>query len=306
MLTGSLVELDHHDLCQSRLLRKRKRKRRDKQKGADKKENEDKTGKDDKMCLNVHRNGDDLRDKDWLVTNGEESVNSLTNVVNLRHVSAGSSQSRSNSITALLRHPLQLFLIIIYNDHVGSVGKLPTLMKNTCYRCLRRVWEIPFEQCNAIFESDGSINTKCINYVEARKDYISVGFYRCFLSKKHRLTAATDTSQLPQHRGILARANRLIIMRVLYERSARRGWDPNHPQFCSRRRIEEAAKAFNTRLMAVQRVLSRFGGPKLPISLFIEVEKAKSLREIASSLVGIHDTLRYIVGAPKLPVRPRR
>lgn len=84
-----------------------------------------------------------------------------------------------------------------------------------------------------------------------------------------------------------------MIMRVLCERTERRGWEPDHPQYRSRRRIQEAAKAFDVRL---QRVISRFGGPKAPNSLSIEVEKAKSLREIASSLVGIHDTLRYIVG----------
>ena len=32
-----------------------------------------------------------------------------------------SSQSRIDSITALLWHPLQLFLIIIYNDHVEKL-----------------------------------------------------------------------------------------------------------------------------------------------------------------------------------------
>lgn len=49
------------------------------------------------------------------------------------------------------------------------------------------------------------------------------------------------------------------------------------------------------RLTAVQRVLSRFGNPKVPNSLITGIDKAKSLRGIAASLVGIHDTLRYII-----------
>ena len=60
-----------------------------------------------------------------------------------------------------------------------------------------------------------------------------------------------------------------------------------------------STKAFNLRLTAVQCVLSRFGNPKVPNSLTIEIDKAKSLRGIAASLVGIHDTLWYLVGFTK-------
>lgn len=91
-------------------------------------------------------------------------------------------------------------------------------------------------------------------------------------------------------------ANRLIIRRLLCERSERRRWDESRHQFRTRHGLQEAIKAFNLRLTAVQRVLSRFDNLKVLNSLTIEIDKAKSLRGIAASLVGIHDTLRYLVG----------
>lgn len=66
----------------------------------------------------------------------------------------------------------------------------------------------------------------------------------------------------------------------------RRGFDPNHVQYRSFRGLREAAKAFDQRLTAVQRVRDRFGGPKAPNSLTIEVEKAKALKEISATLTG--------------------
>ena len=51
----------------------------------------------------------------------------------------------------------------------------------------------------------------------------------------------------------------------------------------------------------MQRLLTLFGKPKVPNFLTIEIDKALSLKEIAATLVGIHDTLRYMVGYPKLP-----
>ena len=72
-----------------------------------------------------------------------------------------------------------------------------------------------------------------------------------------------------------------MIRRLLCERSERRNWDPNHLQYRSRQGLQEAAKAFDLRLTAVQRVLSRFGNPKVPNSLTIEIEKAKTLWGIA-------------------------
>ena len=70
---------------------------------------------------------------------------------------------------------------------------------------------------------------------------------------------------------------------------------PGHAQYHNRRDLEEEAKGFDRGLTAVQRVYSRFGNPKLPNSLTIEIDKAKTLRGIAASLQGILDTLRYLV-----------
>lgn len=103
---------------------------------------------------------------------------------------------------------------------------------------------------------------------------------------------------LGRHNDIRNLANQLMIRRLLVERTERHGWDPNNLQYRSRRSLRNAAKHFDQRLTAVQRVLSRFGKPKLQNSLTIEIEKAKTLRGIAASLVGIHDTLRYLVCFP--------
>ena len=54
---------------------------------------------------------------------------------------------------------------------------------------------------------------------------------------------------------------------------------------------------FDMRLTSEQRVQTRFEGAKVLNSLTIEIDKVKSLRGIAESLVGIHDTLRYLVGS---------
>ena len=89
-----------------------------------------------------------------------------------------------------------------------------------------------------------------------------------------------------------------MVRRILVLRTLRHNWDPHHLQYRSVRSLVDHAKAFDKRLTSVQRVFARFGQPKLPNSLSIEVEKAKTLRGIAASLEGIHDTLRYLVGLP--------
>ena len=62
-------------------------------------------------------------------------------------------------------------------------------------------------------------------------------------------------------------------------------------------RLRVAIEKFDKRLTAAQRVEVRFGGPKKPNALSIEIEKAKTLRGIADTLTGIYDTLRYMVCA---------
>lgn len=55
-----------------------------------------------------------------------------------------------------------------------------------------------------------------------------------------------------------------------------------------------AAKSFDTRLTAVQRVIVRFGGRKVPNQLTVEIDKTKSLRELSETLTGILDALRHM------------
>lgn len=81
----------------------------------------------------------------------------------------------------------------------------------------------------------------------------------------------------------------------MVENAERRGLEPGHPKYRARRSLREATKVWDRRLTSVQRVLSRFGGAKRPTELTIEIEKAKSLREISKTLVGILDVMRYQV-----------
>ena len=76
--------------------------------------------------------------------------------------------------------------------------------------------------------------------------------------------------------------------------------------FRSRRDLEMLARAFDTRLTAVQRTISRFGGPKVPNALTIQIDQARSLRAISDTLTGILDILRYEVGSPALRARLAR
>ena len=95
----------------------------------------------------------------------------------------------------------------------------------------------------------------------------------------------------------------MLRVRHYYEISGRRNLDPGHPMFRSRRDLELLTKAFDTRLTAVQRTLSRFGGPKFPNALTIQVDQARSLRAISDTLTGILDILRYQVGSPAFRAR---
>lgn len=47
-------------------------------------------------------------------------------------------------------------------------------------------------------------------------------------------------------------ANRLMLERLLVERTERRGWNQNHPMYRQRRRLEGHAKRFDASLTAVQ------------------------------------------------------
>ena len=90
-------------------------------------------------------------------------------------------------------------------------------------------------------------------------------------------------------------ANRLIRFRLEVELSERRGWARGHPRYRSRRRLQQLTKVFDLRLTSVQRVQDRFGGHKKPTELSIQVEKAKTMKEISTILTGILDTLRFMV-----------
>ena len=63
----------------------------------------------------------------------------------------------------------------------------------------------------------------------------------------------------------------------------------------TRIRLQELTKAFNKRLTAVQRVADRFGGSKKLNTLSVEIEKAKTIKQIGNTLTGILDMLRYMV-----------
>ena len=92
-------------------------------------------------------------------------------------------------------------------------------------------------------------------------------------------------------------------MRLLVEMTARHNLQPGHRRYRTARRLERATKDFDTRLTALQRTISRFGGAKAPDELSIEIDKARSLRAISASLMGILDTMRYAVGPHALRAR---
>lgn len=48
----------------------------------------------------------------------------------------------------------------------------------------------------------------------------------------------------------------------------------------------------------MQRVINWFGDRNVPNQLTVEIDKAKSLRQISETLTGILDTLRYMVCCP--------
>lgn len=48
-----------------------------------------------------------------------------------------------------------------------------SLMENTCCHCLRPAWEVPAQQCNAVFEEDGAMIAKCDNCAAVRKDCVA-------------------------------------------------------------------------------------------------------------------------------------
>ena len=59
--------------------------------------------------------------------------------------------------------------------------------------------------------------------------------------------------------------------------------------------------SYNTKVL--QRVVSRFGGARVPNQLTIEIDKAKTLRRIDKTLQGILDVMRYTVSTPVLHLR---
>lgn len=63
------------------------------------------------------------------------------------------------------------------------------LIENTCCRCLRRAFEVPSHQCNAVFDDEGYMLRKCHNCAGAKKDCVSVGYHMCFAYGWPALTA---------------------------------------------------------------------------------------------------------------------
>lgn len=90
---------------------------------------------------------------------------------------------------------------------------------------------------------------------------------------------------------------------LLVEITERRGLPANHRLYRTREGLENYAKGFDRVLTAVQRAIARFGNPKAPDSLSIEIDKAKSLRAISETLTGILDTMRYQVCSLMLRLR---
>ena len=95
----------------------------------------------------------------------------------------------------------------------------------------------------------------------------------------------------------------MLRLRLLVEMNERRNIPPGHVLHRTRRDLELLAKAFDRRLTSVQRVFNRFGGPRVPNSLTIEIDKARSLRAISATLTGILDVMRYQVCSPGLSAR---
>ena len=96
-------------------------------------------------------------------------------------------------------------------------------------------------------------------------------------------------------RTIRIMANLLMRRRIEKEITDRRGLPRGHQMHVSDGRLRGLAKVFDTRLTAVQRVESRFGGPKKPNSLSIEIDKAQTLRKINTNLEAMLDVMRYQV-----------
>ena len=74
--------------------------------------------------------------------------------------------------------------------------------------------------------------------------------------------------------------------------------DPGDPGYTSALQLMNATKMYEKILNAHQRVIDRFGGAKKPDALSIQVDQAKSLRAISTTLTGILDVLRYSVCIP--------
>ena len=103
---------------------------------------------------------------------------------------------------------------------------------------------------------------------------------------------------MPANRNVRNMANRLMRRRVECEITERRGLPAAHPMYITRDRLRQVTKTFDLRLTAVQRVENRFGGPKKPNSLTIEIDKAHTLRKINKNMEAMLDVMRFQVGFP--------
>ena len=98
-------------------------------------------------------------------------------------------------------------------------------------------------------------------------------------------------------------ANNVMGMRRRRESALRRHTPRNHPRYVSKRRLKRAAKEFDRRVTSFQRVALRLGNAKRPDGLTVEIDKAKSLRNINSNLEALLDVMRFAVGCPRWHIR---
>ena len=92
---------------------------------------------------------------------------------------------------------------------------------------------------------------------------------------------------------VIEYVNRLLALCLRYERTVRRGLLSNGPGVCSRAQLEEATKITDSVLTQHQRVANRFGGPKKPDLVTVQLDRAKILQGILDVMTGIYDVMRF-------------
>ena len=93
--------------------------------------------------------------------------------------------------------------------------------------------------------------------------------------------------QIPKIRRVITGANTVFRLYLSIKKRERRSLQPGHRNYRTRLDLRAVTEVFDRRLTAAQRVQRRFGKPRKPDALPIEIDKAKILRGIGKNLVAI-------------------